>query len=584
VRLTFPSTLRTLALVLISPALPGVFAQMNMPGHVMEMQDEIAPEKLPPPVRISGIGNAHMEITATAEALMWFEQGLNLLHDFWDYESARAFEQGVRVDPQCAMCYWGLYKAESFYHSTAQGLAGRALAQAAALKEHASARERLYIDAAVAHDQATHSSDPGTLYSREQELLGKIVADYPQDLQARIFLANAGGKDSLAARESVLKEDPENSAANHYYIHALEATDHPEKALHSAEILGRLAPASGHMVHMPGHIYFRMGDYARAAQAFAASLAVDERYMREQHVEPDNNWNYVHNLMYSVANLVEQGKFDEATLLSARITGAHGKLETTLYINSARDSISRLDPRLPVALRTADFPQILKLVNASTAGPGLPNLEFLRRRLADFASGMQAAAAGNLPEAEQLSARFDAELWRMSQQHKDSGRMPRMAPPQPPPGPPKLAVMPDALLDPLLNTLSVMSLEMRGSLLVALGKTDDAKALFASAASEEKALGYREPPNYIRPVGESEGAAMLGVRKWADAKAAFERALVERPHSGFALYGIALAHEHSGDSESAVKTYADFLTAWNDADSGLLQIAHARAYVNAHRQ
>src|SRR5439155_10437915 len=197
--------------------------------------------------------------------------------------------------------YWGLYKAESFYHSTAQGLAGQALAQAVALKEHASARERLYIDAAVAHDQATHSPNPDSVYSREEELLRKIVADYPEDLQARIFLANAGGKDSLAVLESVLKEDPENSAANHYYIHTLEASDHPEKALHSAEILGRLAPASGHMVHMPGHIYFRIGDYARAAQAFAASLAVDERYMREQHVKPDNNWNYVHNLMYSVA-------------------------------------------------------------------------------------------------------------------------------------------------------------------------------------------------------------------------------------------------------------------------------------------
>src|SRR5882757_991386 len=187
--------------------------------------------------------------------------------------------------------------------------------------------------------------------SQEQDLLHKIIADYPEDRQARILLYSAGGRDALTTLEAVLKDDPENSAANHYYIHALEATDHPEKALHSAEILGRLAPASGHMVHMPGHIYFRLGDYARAAQAFAASLAVDERYMREQHVEPDNNWNYVHNLMYSVANLLEQGKFEEATRLSAKITAARGKLETTLYINTARDSISRLDPHLPVALR-----------------------------------------------------------------------------------------------------------------------------------------------------------------------------------------------------------------------------------------
>ena len=579
----FPFMLRAFALALLSLAVPGVFAQMNMAGHVMEMQDEIPPEKLPPPVRISGIGNAHMEITATVEAQMWFNQGLNLLHDFWDYESARAFQQGVRVDPQCAMCYWGLYKAESMYHSTAQGYAGRALAQAAALKDHASARERLYIEAAAAHEEARHGPNPESLYSREQELLGKIVADHPKDLQARIFLATAGGKDSLAVLESVLKEDPENSAANHHYIHFLEATDHPEKALNSAAILGRLAPASGHMVHMPGHIYYRLGDYARAAQAFAASQAVDERYMREQRVEADNNWNYVHNLMYSVANLLEQGKFKEATGLSARITGARGKLETTLYINAARDSISRLEPRLPVALRTADFQQVLKLVNASTVRAGLPNLEFLRRRLADFASGMTAVAAANLSEAEQLSTRFDAELWRISQQHKQSAPMHAMPPPEPPPsGPPRLAVMPDALLDPLLATLSIMSLELRGSLLTAQGKTEDAKALFASAARKQKDLGYREPPNYIRPVGESEGAAMLAARKWADAKAGFERALVERPHSGFALYGIALASEQAGAHEAAAKAYKDFLAAWKDADSELPQMAHAQAYLAAH--
>ena len=576
--------LRILALVFFGPTLPGIFAQMNMSGHVMEMQDEIPPEKLPPPIRMSGIGNSHMEITANAEAQMWFDQGLNLLHDFWDYESARAFEQGVRVDPQCAMCYWGLYKAESMYHSTAKGLARQALDKAEALKEHASERERLYIDAAVALDEAAHSPDPGSAAARGRQLLQKIVADYPNDLQARIFLSNAGAEDHLAVLESVLKEDPENSAANHYYIHALEATDHPEKALHSAEILGRLAPASGHMVHMPGHIYFRIGDYARAAEAFATALAVDERYMREQHVDPDNDWNYVHNLMYAIANLLEQGKFAEAMRLSGKIAGARGRLETTLYINLARDSISRLNPRLPVALRTADFAQVMRLVNTSTVRPGLPNLEFLRLRLADFASGMQAAAEGNFVEAERESLRFDAELWRISQEHKDSTDMMEMTPHASPSGPPKLAVMPDALLDPLLGSLSVMSLELRGTLRAAQGNIDEAKALFTGAAQEEKALGYREPPNYIRPVGETEGAALLAAHQWADAKAAFERALAERPHSGFALYGIALASEQSGDRNAAVKTYTDFLAAWKEADPELALLLHARAYLAAHRQ
>ncbi len=570
--MTFACLLRTLGLTLIVATQPAALAQMNMAGHVMEMQDELPPEKLPPPIRISGIGNAHIEITATPEAQMWFDQGLNLLHDFWDYESARAFEQGVRVDPECAMCYWGLYKAESFYHSTAQGFAGKALEKAVALKDHVSERERLYIDAA----------DARTNRSLEQELLGKIVAAYPQDLQAKIFLYSTGAKDSLSILEAVLKLDPNNSAANHYYIHALEGGDHPEKALHSADILGSLAPASAHMVHMPGHIYFRLGDYSRAGQAFAASLAVDERYMREQHIEPDNDWNYVHNLMYSVANLLEQGKFEEATHLSDKITGARGKLETTLYTSAARDSMSRLNPRLPVALRTADFAQMVKLLDQSTVRPGLANLEFLRRSLLDFASGMEEIAGGNPTEAKKFWAHLDAERQRMAQQPEGSSGM--AAHEMPANGPPKLAVMPDALLHTVLSTVSIMSFELRGSLLAAENKIDEAKAIFATAAKEEKALGYREPPNYVRPVGETEGAAMLAAGKWVDAKRAFEAALVERPHCGFALYGIALALEKSGDREAAVKTYADFLGTWKEADSTLPQLARAREYIARNRQ
>ncbi len=580
-------TFRTFAVPILAfliPSLPEIFAQTNMGTHVMEMQDEIPPEKLPPPIHIPGIGKAHLEITAAPEAQVWFDQGLNLLHDFWDYESARAFEQGVRVDPQCAMCFWGLYEAESFYHSTTRGLAGNALRRAVELKEHASAHERLYIEAAAAQEKAMHDPNPGPLYAEAQQLLEKLVKDYPQDVQARIFLANAGGKDSLAVLEGVLKDYPEDSAANHYYIHRLEASDHPEKALRSAEILGRIAPGSGHMVHMPGHIFFRLGDYARAEKAFAESLDVDERYLHEQQVDPDDDWNYVHNLMYFVADLLEEGKFGQATRMSNKITGARGKLESTLYIESPRDSISRLDPQLPVALRTADFPLVLKLLQTNTLQPGMPNLEFLRRRLADFAAGMDAVNHGDLAASERMSERLDAELYRMSQEHKQPPSMPTMPPPAAPSESPKLAVMPDAVLDPLLSMLSIMSLELRGSVAASQGSIDDAKVLFARAAKEEKALGYREPPIYIRPVGETEGAAMLRARRLKDAKAAFERALSERPHSGFALYGVAVANEQLGDSEAASKTYTEFQAAWKDADAGLPQIAHARAYLMAHHE
>src|ERR1700721_1530745 len=209
-------------------------------------------------------------------------------------------------------------------------------------------------------------------------------------MQARIFLAEAvgdgyddndqpraGQTEALAIFQAILKEDPENSAANHYWIHAVEASQHPEQALHSAEIPGRRAPPPGHMVHLPGHIFYRTGDYASAKNSFSASIEADEHYMQSQHVDVDNDWNYVHNLMYAIANLLEAGQLDEATALSVKLGNARGQLENTLYPWSTRDAISRLDSRLPVALRAADWKAASQFLQSSNPQDTLPNLQLL---------------------------------------------------------------------------------------------------------------------------------------------------------------------------------------------------------------
>jgi tetratricopeptide (TPR) repeat protein len=557
-------------------ALQPARAQMDMPaGHTMTMgtENQTPPADLPVPLKMTGIGNAHLKITAKPEAQMWFDQGLNLIHDYWDYESARAFEQSIRVDPKCAMCYWGLYKAESFYHGLAQSYAAPALKTAIKLKGHASKRERLYIEATALTQDAEESAKPAPILAHALQIWRKLVKDDPRDIQARLFLSQrVDPKEKLAILEAIIKEDPNNSAANHYYIHAVEGGPHPEQALHSAEVLASLAPTSGHMVHMPGHIFSRLGDYARAEQAFAASIQVDERYMSTQHVVPDNDWNYVHNLMYAIENLMEEGKLNHAAELSSKLTGARGELESTLYIYSSRDSISRLDPHLPVALRTADWSQVLSLLSAAPPPPNLPNLDFLARQLTALATGMRAVESHDLANAEQASAQFDAEQSRAPKQ-TPSDNIPNM----------QLKIMPDAELPPLLRTLSIMQQELRASLLAAQGKATEAHAIFERATQAEKALGYHEPPNYIRPVGETEAAAMFALSDWTDAKAAYEQALQERPRSGFALYGLALCSEKSGDTAIATKEYADFLAAWKDADPTLPQITHAKTWLAAHQ-
>jgi tetratricopeptide (TPR) repeat protein len=558
----------------------------------MQMKTLPAPESLPAPLKMSGIGNSHLTITASPEAQAWFDQGLSLLHDFWDYESERAFEQGVRVDPNCAMCYWGLYQALMFRNGEPNSYTAQALANAVRLKSRVSKHEQLYIDAESADSDATLAAgpddDPDT--DKETSIWREIVKKYPDDLQAKLFLAGTlrdgyddngqpkkKQKEHIALIQEVLKARPDDSAANHYWIHAVEASPHPEQALHSASILASLAPASGHMVHMPGHIYYRVGDYATAEHWFAQSTAVEEQYQREQHVQVEDDWNYVHNLMYSIANLMEEGKLQQATALSAKLSGARGHSGPTFYTQSPRDGMTRLDPTLPVALRTADWTTVLRMVSISKPDAKLENLNFFAGQLKEFATGMQTAQAGNIAAAQAASDRLDADLWRLSQRMHD-------APPEKKAAitaPAMAVVMPDAKPGPLLNNLSVMSLELRATILVAQKNLPEAKKLFDQAAREEKKLGYAEPPRYVRPVGETEGAVLLRAGDAAGAHAAYASALKERPNSGFSLYGMAQSSEAAGNTAAARDEYTKFFAAWKNSDENRPELTHAHAYLSA---
>ncbi|MGA9719224.1 MAG: tetratricopeptide repeat protein [Acidobacteriaceae bacterium] len=590
------AALRCCACALVTVAVAfttAASAAQSMACHTagMQMKTLPAPDSLPAPVKMTGIGNSHLTITAMPEAQAWFNQGLTLLHDFWDYESERAFEQGVRVDPQCAMCYWGLYQALMFRNGEPNSYTAQALANAVRLKPHVSKHEQLYIEATNAGNDAVLAAgpedDPDT--AKETAIWRQIVKQYPDDMQAKLFLAGTlrdgyddngepkkKQKEQIALIQQVLKAAPNDSAANHYWIHAVEASPHPEQALKSASLLASLAPASGHMVHMPGHIYYRVGDYAQAEHWFAASTAVEEKYQREQHVAVDDDWNYVHNLMYSIANLMEEGKMQEATALSAKISGARGEFGPTLYTQSPRDGMSRIDPLLPVALRTGDWDAILGMLKDSKPDAKLENLQFLSGQLKEFATGMQAAQAGDVVTSQAASDRLDADLWRLSQRVHD-------APPEKKAAvtaPAMAVVMPDAKPGPLLNNLSVMSLELRATILAAQKKLPDAKALFDQAAHEEKKYGYREPPAFVRSARETEGAVLLRAGDAAGAHDAYAKALEDRPNSGFSLYGMAQASEAAGNTAVAREEYTKFLAAWKNSDAGRPEVSHARAWLS----
>lgn len=579
---------------LIAGALLGgqaLWAQHGPMCHNSETAMEIkSPENLPAPVKMAGIGNASMKITAANdEAKAWFTQGLNLLHDFWDYEAARAFEQAVRSDPKCAMCYWGLYQAAVFRSQGSQwGQA--ALDRAVALKAHASKAEKLYIEATVAaHKKSLEEmhrkpdakkkeekkgKDAPHKDSEETKLLRKLVKREPEDVQARIYLAesmgdrfeeNGEGRKILA---EVLKEHPDDTAANHYWIHAVEPGNHPELALESAKKLGGLTPASGHMVHMPGHIFYRTGDYESARESFLASMHVDEAYMQAQQVSVANDWNYVHNLMYLIADLMEAGRIGEAMKISEKLTKARGEVGPTLYRQTPRDGLSRLDVGLPVYLRAGVWESATRALEKSSPDPSLKNMVELRDAMLDYARGMTALEHGDSKAAATATDALDA--WVKTKPVVPPDEMPGMA---------AMSTSKDAMAMPVYSYLDVAALELRASVLLAEGRGVESDAMFKKAADAEKELGYREPPFYIRPVEEARGDALLRAKRYDEAKQAYEAALKQRPDSGFALYGVAQADAAANRRSEATRDYARLLQVWAKADADLPQLRSARVWM-----
>ena len=591
-----PSLFRTLAFSgsLVGCCFSSCFAQMAMPAcHSMGADMAMpAPKDLPVPEKMAGIGNLHFPVSGkNAETQMWFDQGMNLVYDFWDYEANRAFEQAIRTDANCAICHWALAESLGIHNSEMAGYAHDELMQAVALRSRADKREKMYIDAAQAEAAETDSTKKTD--RRSVAILRELVRKYPDDVTAKLMLEGAlrdgfdratgepheGSKEATAILQQILKAKPDDSAANHLWIHAWEPSAHPEQALEAAKKLGDLAPKSGHMTHMPGHIFYRVGDYERAQQSFDWSTQVDEAYMREQHVSADDDWNYVHNLMYSIANLLEQGRMMDAAKASEKLTAARGTHAATLYPWSARDAITRVDPMLPLWLRSGNWVAVEKTIEKAPEAPAqFPHLKMLAESLMDFAKGMQASEAKDDARAKEFSAELDARLWRASQEPKAEPAKKDEAN-----SAPKNEVEPtDPSLEAMLKNLAILSLELRSAVLMDGGKTAEAQALLAEARKDEVDLGYREPPAFIQPVAEFEAALLVKAGKKDEAEKAWKIALKDRPNSGYPLFGLAELAASGGDDAKAREAYGLFLAAWKHADENLPQVMAAREWVVAH--
>ena len=506
------------------------------------------------PWRMEGIGVAHFPITTKVpEVQEWFDQGNALLQSFWYEEAERTFRWCLKLDPECAMAYWGLARTGLSWSS---GLVDYPevkrykdfLKEAVRRKDAVSARERLYIEAWDAAMQADGSERVKTLNRKLQEL----VIKFPDDVEAETLLAlfsiesgNAMGTEMIV--RDILKKDPDHPGAHHTRIHNWDGVL-AEQAIPSCQAYGKVAPGIGHSNHMPGHNYSKIGMWHEAARSMDAATRVELKYMNEQLALPFETWNYAHNRNY-LCYIQEQLGMAGASLRGADDLQAaprdpqrnkdreYGSFDQGLTAQiRALIKFERWDELLkPGAIRWRDDDDE-KLVRAYV------------ETLAYTGMGKTVDARGRLAELKEL-------VHAMAEKDRAAEKAP----------------------DRLKAAKERFAIEVRvaeGLLCAAEGNLLDATAFLTDAAAIEKksreADEYEnDPPGAAWPVNRLLGDVYLRAGEFRLAIEAYERALKVERNDAFSLAGLAQAYFKTGNREKATECAGRFAYVWANADAGL---------------
>jgi tetratricopeptide (TPR) repeat protein len=345
----------------------------------------------------------------------------------------------------------------------------------------------------------------------------------------------------------VQREDPDNHAFHHYWIHLMEDCC-PERALASADLLASLARASGHIVHMPGHIYYRMGNYKKAHDAFIASFKIDSAYMKDEGIKEVDNWNYIHNIYYLLNNCVHDGRHSEGLFYAEKLKNMPvNKARKKIYDGTFFNQGLLAPAEMEMAFGNWDKAAVqLDLIADNDTVYSFQNMLY-KDGLGFFVKGMDALSKNKVGDAINYSNSLDALLWRNERQTgKDS-----------------------ALVAWHQDPLNTASLELQGCIASYQGKYDIAIGLLEKANKNEMALGYGEPPLYSRPVAVSIADAYIRAGKYEKAVETYQGLLKRFPKSAFIYSFLYKLYVKTGDDEKA-KEYKSLLQeAARYADAGM---------------
>ncbi|HZI30646.1 MAG TPA: alpha/beta fold hydrolase [Gemmatimonadaceae bacterium] len=542
---------RDITAFVLGPETPTRGREQHSSAHEHESPKSAGPMPL-----LEGLGDWRMRVTtSSSDARRYFDQGVRLIYAFNHDEAVRSFERAAELDPACALCFWGAAYAlgpniNLPMDPAAEPRALAAVRNAVSVKSNATARERALIEALAVRYGEPAGAARASRDSAFANRMRRVAQQYPDDPDIQVIFADAmlnlrpwnqwtrdgkpqpGTMELVAALERVIARTPDHAGACHLYVHAVEASNTPERALPCAERLPKLMPGAGHVVHMPAHVFLRVGRYEEAARANIAAVNADGRYFASR-VVPDGIYPMFyapHNLHFLWATYLLSGQkakaLSTARALQERVKPADARAVASLEGFLVSEALA--------LARFGDWDAILRLPQPPA------ELRFVRA-MWHYARGMAWAATG---QSRNAAAALDSLLGIASSTPNDVIIILNSAP---------------ALMNVAADVL-------KGSIAASERKYDAAVAHYQSAAKKEDALTYDEPPPWYHSARNFLGEALLKAGRAAEAERAFREDLRFVRETGWSLDGLERALRAQGKEKDAAAVAKRRAKAWQYAD------------------
>lgn len=505
------------------------------------------------------LGNHHHPIsTKVPLAQRYFDQGLTLTYGFNHAEAVRSFQQAAKLDPDCAICYWGIAlvlgpNMNAPMDTEAVPEAWEALQKAIALSNKASDPEKAYIQALATRYLLEPVAERSQLDSAYAKAMQEVAKRYPDDLDAAALFAEAlmdtmpwdywtadgqpkpETRELLATLDSILERNPNHPGANHLYIHAVEASPHPELGIPSADRLANLVPAAGHLVHMPSHIYIRVGRYHDAAIANQRAIAADQDYVTHCHalgIYPLAYMPHNHHFLWMSATMEGQSKtaIESARYIAAMVD--RRMMRQPAYLTLQHYYVIPLY----ALTRFGKWDEILAEPAPAEDLKYPTGVWHYARAIAFTAKGQLQDATRELEQLKAIAADSSVEnvtIWGINNAR---------------------------------SLLQVASEVVSGELAAKQGDYDSAIAHLETAVNLEGKLKYDEPETWHYPVRQSLGAVLLDANRPAEAEQVYREELKKHPNNGWSLFGLAQSLQAQGKTEEARSVQERFEKSWKYAD------------------